>query len=256
MRTPSGRPPGALALWIAIGLGVVSFLLFAFSQVPVDDRDEPLPQNGLRFQALHFAARSILTGEQVRARDVSVFDAHGPGVIIYGLVPLVILAAVFIAFRRSPSSRPLTIGMLAMAVVILFAGGAFLYSVVALAVASFQARRAEIPARMAQRAAAQQEAEGDDAEDEEYDEEDEYLDEDEYDEEDEYLDEDEEYDEEEGDVEDEDVEDEDVDVDEEDEAVLADEADETGDEGVTDAEAGEGEDEAVDQAPTRGRRKR
>lgn len=233
-----------------MGFGVLSFVVFLLSQVPVDDRGEALPQNpgGMSFQAVYLEARSILTGDDVTSRNVSIFDAHGLAVVIYGLIPLVILAVVFIVFRRSPSSRPLTIGMLALAVLFLFGGGmTFLPSLIALAVASFQARRAEIPARMAERAAAQQEAD-DDADDEYDEEEDEYLDED--DEEDEYLDEDEEYDEEEGDVEDEDV-----DVDEEDEAMLADEADEA-DGDVTDAEAAEGEDEAVEQAPTRGRRKR
>jgi hypothetical protein len=197
-----GRAPGTVPTLLALVFGALSFVLFLFSQVPVDDRDEPLPTNpsGMNFRAVYLEARSILTGDEVTARDVSVFDAHGPAVLIYGLVPLAVVIAVFVAFRRSPTSRPLTIGMLAMAVVVLFAGGfTWFPSLIALAVGSFMARRAELPARMAEREQARQQREEEDEDeydDEEYDQYDdeELVDEEELDEDEELVDEDEELD--------------------------------------------------------------
>jgi hypothetical protein len=245
-----------MALVIALALGVLSFVMFMFSRVPVDDRDEALPttSTGGGFRAVYLEARSILTGDQVRSHDVSIFEAHGPAVIIYGLIPLAILVGVFVAFRRSPSSRPLTIGMLALAVLVLLAGGiTFMPSLIALGVGSFQARRAEIPARMAERAEQQQADDEDEDDDEELLDDEDY--EDEYDE-DEYVDEDEDLDDE--DYDDEELADEDEDdvVDEDDEVVAAAEAEDVDeDAAVEDEETGTA---TADEAkkPARGSRKR
>jgi UPF0716 family protein affecting phage T7 exclusion len=199
---PGGRTPGQLAVTVSLALAVLSVALFLIQRVAVDDRDEPLPFRGQLFKAVYLDARDALGGDGA-THNVSIFDAYGPAVIIYGLIPLVIAIAVFVAFRRNPSSRPLTIGMLAMAALVFLVPQAFtimvLMSLVAMAVGSFQARRAEIPLRMAQQQAAQDAAADDEAldeedlEDDEYDEEDydeEALDEEDY--EDEDLDEDEE----------------------------------------------------------------
>jgi hypothetical protein len=187
---------------------VLSFLTFAFlTRIPVDDRGEPVL---FTFQAAHLDTRSILTGEEVVAEDVTVVDAFGLAVLIAGLVPLAIMVAVFVRFRQQPSSRPLTIGMLALAGagfilpsfipdLAVMANMPFLLALVAVAVGSFQARRAEMTLRMADQAGAAQPA-GDEDLDDEYDE-DEYDDdvEDEYeDEEGEDVDEDDEYVDEEG----------------------------------------------------------
>jgi hypothetical protein len=210
---PGGRTPGQTAVRIALALGVLSFLTFAFlTRIPVDDRGDPVLFN---FQAARLDARSILTGQEVVAEDVTVVDAFGPAVLLAGLIPLVILVAVFVRYRQQPSSRPLTIGMLALAGagfivpsfipdLAVMANMPFLLALVAVAVGSFQARRAEMTLRMADQAGAPQPADDEDLDDEydddvedEYDDED--VEEDEYDDED--LDEDDEYDDE--DVEDE-----------------------------------------------------
>lgn len=244
--------PGATALLVALPLGLIAFVFVMMSRFPVDDRGEPLPRTG--FHAVYLEARGILTGERVTSQNESIFDVVGPGAALYGLIPLGIVVAAYVAYRRSPNSRPLTFGMLGLAVVVLFTmplGFAFILPLGALAAGSFQARRAELPARMAEREAARGQARKDDDE-----EEDEYLDDDEelgdeeysdeeYDE-DTYLDEDEELADE-----DEELADEGVDEELEDEVVAEDVDVDVGAEDEETATPG-----AEDEKPARGRRRR
>lgn len=248
--------PGATALLLSLPLSLISFVFVMMYKVPVDDRGETLPRAG--FHAVYLQARSMLSGERVRTHNESIFDVVGPGAVLYGLIPLGIVVAAYIAYRRSPNSRPLTFGMLGLAVVVLFTGAlgfTFILSLGALAVGSFQARRAEMPARMAARDAARSRAEEDEDDDEEVLDEDEDLEDDEYLDEDEELDDgyEDEYDDEEIVDEDEDVEDEDVDVEGDDEVVAADTDVEPGTD-VADEELDTPEPEA--EKPASGKRKR
>jgi hypothetical protein len=184
-----------VSLFLATGVGVA---MLVFSRPTVDDRGDLVGgQNG--FGGLHIRAREALTGGEITTEKVSVIDGYGPGVILVLALPALVALGAFLVYRkRRAEGRPLywptTIAMVLMALVVFMSGALGLYlmpAMVAMAVASFQVRKAEMPARMAERAAAQgaQASEDDDV----YDEDDEY-DEDEYeDEEDaEYEDEDDE----------------------------------------------------------------
>jgi hypothetical protein len=146
------RRPGDLAVMVALGLAIVSAVsVLFFTKVPVDDRGEPLPR---AFQGVAVAAREAITGEQVPDREESLLEASGPGVILYLALPVAVAAFAFWANRRPDRSRLLTFALVAMAGLVLFLGGYFFFpTLVALAVASFQIRRADLPARVAERVA-------------------------------------------------------------------------------------------------------
>jgi hypothetical protein len=122
-----------------------------FTRVPVDDRGEPLPRT---FQGVAVAAREAITGEQMPDRSESLLSASGPGVILYLALPVAVAAFAFWANRRPDRSRLLTFALVAMAGLVLFLGGYFFFpTLVALAVASYQIRKADMPARVAERVA-------------------------------------------------------------------------------------------------------
>jgi hypothetical protein len=192
------RGVGVRAAFIALVFAIAAFAATPFIPVPVDDRDEQLP---VAFRGLYLETRSILSGEEVESHNISLLDASGPGVLLYLAIPLLVIVGVFVTFRRTGRSLPLTIGMLALAVLVLLAGSIyFLPSMIALAIGSFQVRRVEMAGRVAERAAKTaddtpaDEDYDDDLEDEDYDDdlEDELDDENEDD--DEYEDDDEEVD--------------------------------------------------------------
>lgn len=193
-----GRPEvGARACLFALMFGLASLLISPFLPVvPVDDRGESVPQS---FQGLFLDARTRLSGHAVKTELTSSIDAFGPVSLLYSIVPFLVVVVAVIMFRRTGRSTPLTVGMIGMAVVVLFGGQLFfLPSMIALAVASFQIRKVEMAGRMAEKAGAPAEpaADEDEYEDEDDEEYEEYDDE-----------EDAEYDEYEDDVEYEDVED-------------------------------------------------
>jgi hypothetical protein len=146
------RRPGDLAVMLALGLAVVSAVsVLFFTKVPVDDRGEPLPRT---FQGVAVAAREAITGEPLPDNEESLLDASGPGVVLYLALPVAVAAFAFWANRRPDRSRLITFALIAMAGLVLFLGGYFFFpSLVALAVASFQIRKADMPARVAERAA-------------------------------------------------------------------------------------------------------
>jgi len=250
----ASRPRGAgvLAALIALVAAVVAYIGTPFLRVSVDDRDEVLPAGVNAFKGLYLETRSYLTGHEVTARSISALDAQGPGLFLILAVPLLVVVGTVVAFRRTGRSLPLTIGMLVLAVLVLLLGfTVFLAAMIALAVASFQVRKVEMAARMAERAGAPPARRRRDEppdEDQPADEvQDEYVDDEDLDDED--LD-DEEYDEYE-DLDDEDLEDEDLDDEEYDEYEdeVQDEYDEDVESDDEDLEAG---DEHGDEQPANG----
>jgi hypothetical protein len=149
--TKGNRRPGDLAVTVALGLAIVSAVsVLFFTKVPVDDRGEPLPRT---FQGVAVSAREAITGEQMPDKDESLLQASGPGVILYLALPVAVAAFAFWANRRPDRSRLLTFALVAMAGLVLFLGGYFFFpTLVALAVASYQIRKADMPARVAERA--------------------------------------------------------------------------------------------------------
>jgi hypothetical protein len=146
------RRPGDLAVFIALALAVVSAVsVLFFTKVPVDDRGEPLPR---MFQGVAVAAREAFTGQPVPDHKETLLQASGPGVLLYLALPIAVAAFAFWANRRPDRSRLLTFAMLAMAGVVILAGGfVFFPTLIAMAVASFQVRKADMPARVAERVA-------------------------------------------------------------------------------------------------------
>lgn len=148
--------PGARATFAALVLAILAFsFMLVAPQVPVDDRGEPLPAD---FHGVYLEVRTMIEGDPVEANDVTAAEAFGWAFMVVFLVPLAVTAFAWYTHRRTGLSRPLTFGMLAMAVAVLFTGGIgqyFLPALIALAVGSFQARKAEMPARLAERAARQ-----------------------------------------------------------------------------------------------------
>jgi hypothetical protein len=138
----------------ALGLAIVSAVsVLFFTRVPVDDRGEPLPQ---RFQGVAESAREAITGEQMPNEKTSLVDAFGPSILFAIALPVVVTGFAFWANRRPNRARLLMYAMVAMAVVVLFAGviGQYFFpSLIALAIATFQVRKADMPARVAERAA-------------------------------------------------------------------------------------------------------
>jgi hypothetical protein len=137
---------------VALGLAIVSAVsVLFFTKVPVDDRGEPLPRT---FQGVAVTAREAITGQQLPDKRQSLLEASGPGVILYLALPVAVAAFAFWANRRPDRSRLITFALVAMAGLVLFLGGYFFFpSLVALAVASFQIRKADMPARVAERVA-------------------------------------------------------------------------------------------------------
>lgn len=163
---------------LAAAFAVAGFVLVFFSPAEVDDRGDAIPPT---FAGVYLAARSALTGTQVEAESASVVDAYGSTVIAIAGVPLLIGVGAFLAFRRWPASRTLTIAMLLMAAAVVFTGGfglPFMPSLIALAVGSFQVRKTEAPTRRVRPSAADDEEPQDEDVADEYDEE--FEDEDEF----------------------------------------------------------------------------
>jgi hypothetical protein len=142
----------ALLLSLAFSLvAAVLSIVFALdsSAVPVDFEGEPLGQ----FAGVSREAHALITGEPPVTETTSYFDAMGPVVVVFIVLPVLVAAGAFISHRRRVQSRPLTIGLIGMALVTVVNPFSvyFLPSLIALAVAGFQVRKAEVPARMAPR---------------------------------------------------------------------------------------------------------
>lgn len=183
-----------------LAAGAALGLLFLFKD-KLDDRGEMVPISG--FGGLYLRAREALTGGPVETTETSMLDARGPFVLVLALVPLLAaLGALYVYHKRREQGLsvywPLTIAMVVMALPVLMGNSLAMPAMVAMAIAGFQVRRTEVPARMAEQAA---------ADEDEVDEDDEEYEDDEYS--DEYEDEDGEYedDDEDGEYEDDEVDD-------------------------------------------------
>jgi hypothetical protein len=146
------RRPGDLAVMLALGLAIVSAIAVLFQRVDVDDRGEPLPA---AFKGVAITAIEA-TGREVPDASASLIDAYGAGILFAVALPVAVAAFAFWANRRPNRSRVLTFSMIAMAVGVLFSPGIgtfFFPSLIALAVGTYQVRKADMPARVAERAA-------------------------------------------------------------------------------------------------------
>lgn len=154
------RRPGDRAILVGFGLTITSAFWALFQRIDVDDRGEPLPRT---FQAVAIQAREAFTGEPVPDATTTLLDAYGPGVLFFIALPVAIAAFAVWANRRADRSRLLTFVLLAMAgAVILNPVGTFFFpTLIALAIASFQVRKADLPARTAEKVAPRRKGRGD-----------------------------------------------------------------------------------------------
>ncbi len=135
---------------VAFALSIISAIAVLFLRVPVDDRGEPLPT---QFRGVAKLAREAVTGEPFADKSKTLLDASGPGVLPFVVLPIAVAAFAVWANRRPDRSRMLTFALLAMAGAVILSGGIgmlFLPSLITLAVASFQIRKADAPARAAE----------------------------------------------------------------------------------------------------------
>jgi hypothetical protein len=149
----SGRPGDlavSAALALAIVAAIVSVVALFIVHVDVDDRGEPIPPT---YGGLTVAAREAVTGEPLPDESTTLIDANGPLVVLVAVLPALAVAVfAFWANRRPDRGRLLTFAMLGMAAVVLFTNATFyLLSLIALAVGSYQVRKSDVPARVAER---------------------------------------------------------------------------------------------------------
>jgi hypothetical protein len=149
-----GRPPGVGDTAVAVALlaavvfsGVALYMAFTSNSVPVDHAGDPIDA----FPAVSRQAYAIANDTEPVTETVSLVDAYGPVIPIFAVLPSLVAAGAFVSHRREPRSRPLTIGLVALALVSVFNLFAiyFLPALIALAIAGFQVRKTELPARMA-----------------------------------------------------------------------------------------------------------
>lgn len=149
LRNPS---PGHRAILVSVALAVVAAVYLLFYRVPVDDRGEPWPAV---FQGVAKMARERLTGAPAGDETTSLLDASGPALLAVLALPIFVTLFSVWASTRTERARLLTFAMLAMAAAVILTGGIgifFFPALIALAVGGFRARRADLPARMAERA--------------------------------------------------------------------------------------------------------
>jgi hypothetical protein len=148
----SSSRPGDRAVMLSVLLALVALVFVLFAKIPVDDRGEPFPRS---FGGVAHVARETVTGDSLPDRKESLISVGGPVVLVFALVPVAItLFAAFWANRRPDRSRWLTYSMFAMAAVVFLSINVsvfFLAPLLALGWASFQARKADLPARVAER---------------------------------------------------------------------------------------------------------
>jgi hypothetical protein len=152
------RRPGDKAVASALGLAVLASIYLPFHQVPADDRGEPLP---VYFRGAAIAAREQVIGADLPDTTVSMLDAVGPQLFLVLALPIAVAAFAVWANARVDRSRLLTFAMLAMAGAVILTGSAgqpvgifYFPALIALAVGGFRVRKADLPARVAERAAA------------------------------------------------------------------------------------------------------
>jgi hypothetical protein len=146
------RRTGDKAVLTAFVLSVVAAIFLLFYQVPADDRGEPLPGS---FRGLSIAAREQITGDEIGDNKISLLDASGPQLFLVLALPIFVTLFALWANRRPDRSRMLTFAMLGMAAAVIMTGGVgifFFPALIALAIGGFRVRKADLPARVAERA--------------------------------------------------------------------------------------------------------
>jgi hypothetical protein len=153
-RAAYGRPagPGDTAVLVALVAAVfftcvALYVAFTSKSVPVDHAGDPIAS----FPAVTREAYAIANNTEPVTEEVTLVDAYGALIPIFAVLPSLVAAGAFVSHRRAPRSRPLTIGLVALALVSVFNLFAmyFLPALIALAIAGFQVRKTELPARMA-----------------------------------------------------------------------------------------------------------
>jgi hypothetical protein len=156
-----GRRPGDRAILAALGLSVISAIAMLFLPVRVDDRGEPLPT---QFRGVSIRVREAITGEQPLPKmDRTLLEVQGAAVLLLVLMPVAIAAFAFWANRKRPDrGRVLMFAMIAMALAVIIGGATLFFpSLIALAIGSYQVRKAEMPARVAEKVAPVRRGRGD-----------------------------------------------------------------------------------------------
>ena len=144
--------PGDRAVLAALVLAVMGALVMLFAPiVKVDDRGEPLPR---QFGGVATMAREAATGHAVPEKTTTLLSAQGPQILLVAIVPVLVVGFAVWANRRPDRSRFLTYSMIVMAGMALFLGVYFLPALIAMFFAGYQVRRADMPARVAERATA------------------------------------------------------------------------------------------------------
>lgn len=155
--------PGRGALLVALVLSVGAAVAIIFLIKPeLDDRGEVIPTTG--FGGLYLQAREALGGSS-ETSETTFLDAQGPGGLVIALLPAAVAVGAFLVYRSRQAKGqsvywPLTIGMVLMALTVMMGNVWAMPAMVAMAIASFQVRRLELPAKMAERAAARDAAAG------------------------------------------------------------------------------------------------
>lgn len=144
------RRPGDRAVLAALVLAVVVTVVMLFLPiVRIDDRGEPVPR---RFGGVALLARETLTGHHIPKESTNLLAANGPQILLVLLLPVAVAGFAVWANRRPDRSRLLTYSMIVMAGFVLLGFPYFLPPLIALFIAGFQVRRADAPARLAERA--------------------------------------------------------------------------------------------------------
>jgi uncharacterized membrane protein YkvA (DUF1232 family) len=148
----TSRRPGDRAVILSVAFALLALVFVFITKIPVDDRGEPFPA---QFGGAAHVAREAVTGEPVPDESKTLISVGGPVVLLFAGIPVAItLFAAFYANRRPDRARWLTYAMFAMAAVVFLTINIsvyFLAPLLALGWASFQARKADLPARVAER---------------------------------------------------------------------------------------------------------
>ncbi|HET9610694.1 MAG TPA: hypothetical protein VFP06_13885, partial [Acidimicrobiales bacterium] len=146
------RRPGDKAVVSAFVFALAGAVALLFYRVPVDDRGEMLP---VQFRGVVTMLRERLTGAPLPDESRTLLDVSGPEIFLMLGLPVAVTVFALWGNRRPDRSRMLTFAMLALAGTIILAQGIgifFFPAMIALAVAGFRVRRADVPARTAERA--------------------------------------------------------------------------------------------------------
>ena len=146
------RRPGDKAVLSAFFFALAGAVALLFYRVPVDDRGETLP---VQFRGVVTMLRERVTGAPLPDDSRTLLDVSGPEIFLMLGLPVAVTVFALWGNRRPDRSRMLTFAMLALAGTIILAQGIgifFFPAMIALAIAGFRVRRADLPARTAERA--------------------------------------------------------------------------------------------------------